>query len=69
MATTVALPGRTASTYLTHFSCNRLADSTYVVEHFRTLLNGDIRRSPDVPTAAKKGRNRTNCATTALKAM
>ena len=47
MSTAVAIPGNTASTFLTHFFGSGLADDTYVVERFKTMVDGDIRRCPD----------------------
>ena len=69
MNTAIAIPGNTASTFLTHFFGNGLAEDTYVVERFRAMVNGDIRRCPDEAPAAKKIRRRTNYATATLKAV
>ena len=38
MTTAIALPGNTASTFLTHFFGNGLSDDTYVVERFRAYV-------------------------------
>ena len=68
MNAAMAMPGNTAATFLTHFFGPGLADSRYVVERFRTLADGDIRRCPD--PAPKRGRRRRAKAVTAtLKAV
>ena len=69
MSTAIAIPGNTASTFLTHFFGSGQADDTYVVKRFKTMLDGDIRRCPDQPPAAKKGRRKTTRATVTRKAM
>ncbi len=38
---------RTSSTFLTHFFGQGLTESRYVVERFRAMVNGDIRRLND----------------------
>ena len=38
MTTAIAIPGNTASTFLTHFFGKGLADDTYVVERFRAMV-------------------------------
>ena len=40
---TTAIPGKTASTFLTHFFGSGLVDDRYVVERFKALADGDIR--------------------------
>ena len=68
MSAAMAIPGNTAATFLLHFFGPGLADSRYVVERFRTLADGDIRRCPDA--APKRGRTRRVRAVTAtLKEM
>ena len=68
MSAAMAMPGNTAETFLTHIFGPGLADSRYVVERFRTLADGDIRRCPD--PAPKRGRSRQAKAVTAtLKAV
>ena len=67
MSATLAIPGSTASTFLTHFFGNGLSDDRYVVERFRALVDGDIRRCPDA--APGKGRRKTACDTATLKAV
>ena len=37
MTTAIAVPGNTASTFLTHFFGSGLVDDTYVVERFKGL--------------------------------
>ena len=67
MTATIALPGNTASTFLTHFFGSGLADERYVVERFKALACGDIRRVAGAePTKAKKGKRRTRRATATL---
>ena len=68
MSAATAIPGNTAATFLTHIFGPGLADSRYVVERFRTLADGDIRRCPD--PARNGGRSRRAKAVTAtLKAV
>ena len=69
MTTAIAIPGNTASTFLTHFFGSGLSDETYVVERFRAMIDGDIRRCADQPPAVKKGRRKTKYATVSLKAV
>ncbi len=69
MSTAFAIPGNTASTFLTHFFGSGLSDDTYVVERFRALVDGDIRRCPDRPPAPKKGKRKTARATVTRKAV
>ncbi len=69
MNTAIAVPGNTASTFLTHFFGGGLSDDCYVVERFKALVNGDIRRCADEAPAAKKGRRKTKLATATLKAV
>ena len=68
MSAAIALPGNTAATFLTHFFGPGLADDRYVVEKFRALADGNIRRCSD--PAPKGGRRRAAKAVTAtLKAV
>ena len=69
MTTAIAIPGNTASTFLTHFFGSGLSDDTYVVERFKAMVDGDIHRCADQPPAAKKGRRKTKYATASLKAV
>ena len=47
MTAAMALPGNTAATFLTHFFGPGLADDDrYVVERFKAMADGDIRRCP-----------------------
>ena len=46
MNTAMAIPGNTASTFLTHFFGSGLADERYVVEWFKAQADGDIPRRP-----------------------
>ena len=66
MTTAIAIPGNTASTFLTHFFGSGLADQRYVVERFKALANGDIRPWPG--EAPGKGR-RAKRVTATLKAV
>ena len=69
MTAALALPGNTAATFLTHFFGPGLADDDrYVVERFKAMADGDIRRCPD---AAPKGggRRRAKAVTATLKAV
>ena len=56
MITAIALPGDTASTFLTGFFGSDLSDDTHVVERFKVKLDGDIRRCAEEPPAAQKDR-------------
>ena len=68
MSAAIAMPGNTAATFLTHFFGPGLADDRYVVEKFRALADGNIRRCSD--PAPKGGRRRAARAVTAtLKAV
>ena len=69
MTTATAVPGNTANTFLTHLFGSGLSDDRYVVEKFRALLNGDIRRCPDDPPARGGKRRRTGFPTATLKAV
>ena len=69
MTAALALPGNTAATFLTHFFGPGLADDDrYVVERFKAMADGDIRRAPD--KTPKGGKRRTaNAVTATLKAV
>ena len=69
MSTAMAIPGNTANTFLTHLFGTGLSDDRYVVEKFKALVNGDIRRCPDEPPAKGGGRRRTGFPTVTLKAV
>ena len=69
MTAAIAVPGNTASTFLTHFFGTGLKDDTYVVERFKVMVNGEIRRCPDAAPAAGKGRAKAKYATASLKAV
>ena len=69
MTSAIAIPGNTASTFLTHFFGGGLVDDRYVVERFKAMVNGDIRRCPDKAPAAKKARRKARLATATLKAV
>ena len=55
MNTAIAIPGN-AATFLTHFFGGGLADDRYVVEKFKAMANGDIRRCPGDAAPAKSRR-------------
>ena len=69
MSTAIALHGNTASTFLTHFFGSGLADDTYVVERFKTLVDGDSHGCADAPSTVKKGKRKTARVTVTLKAV
>ena len=69
MSAAMAMPGNTAATFLTHFFGAGLVEDTYVVERFRGLVNGDIRRCPDEAPAKGGGRRKAKHATATLKAV
>ena len=67
MHAAIAVPGN-ASTILTHLFGPGLADERYVVERYRAMADGDIRRWPgDEP--AKKGRRKAKRTIASLKAV
>ena len=43
MTAAMAMPGKTADTFLVHFFGTGLADEKYVVERFKAMADGDIR--------------------------
>ncbi len=69
MSAAIAMTGNTASTFLTHIFGSGLSDDRYVVERFKAMIDGDIRRCPDPAPAKGKGRSRANYATATLKAV
>ncbi len=69
MSAAIAIPGNTASTFVTHFFGSGLSDERYVVERFKALIDGDIRRCPDPAPTKGKGRRRANYVTATLKAV
>ena len=69
MSTATAIPGNTANTFLTHLFGSGLSDDRYVVEKFKALVNGDIRRCPDDPPAKGGKRPRTGFPTATLRAV
>ena len=57
MTTAMAIPGNTADTFLTHIFGRGLEDDRYVVERFRAMADGSIRRCDgDGPVTAKRRR-------------
>ncbi len=69
MMTAIAVPGNTANTFLVHLFGTGLADDRYVVERFRAMIDGDIRRCPDAAPAKGKGRRKAKFVTASLKAV
>ena len=70
MSAAIAMPGNTGATYLTHFFGSGLSDDTYVVERFKALVDGDIRRCADeAPTAKGRGRRKTRAPTATREAV
>ena len=67
MTAAIAFPGNTASTFLTHFFGSGLADERYVVERFKALADGDIRRvAGEAPAQTKRGKRKVTRATATL---
>ena len=67
MNVAMAIPGN-ASTFLTHFFGRGLADERYVVERFRAMADGDIRRWPGDATAKRRrGAKRVTATVTAVR--
>ena len=52
MNTAIAVPGNTASTFLTHFFGGGLVDDRYVVERFKAMVD---RRYPPLPRPGAGG--------------
>ena len=67
MHAAIAVPG-SASTILTHVFGRGLADERYVVERFRAMADGDIRRAPG-DAAPAKGRRKAKRTIASLKAV
>ena len=68
MTPAMAIPGNTADTFLIHIFGRGLEDDRYVVERFRAMSDGDIRRADgNGPVTARNGRRRPVTAT--LKAV
>ena len=63
MSTAIAMPGNSASTFLTHFFGSGLADDRYVVERFKAHADGDIRPWPGEAPAKKRRRAKRVTAT------
>ena len=69
MSAALAIPGNTAATFLTHFFGPGLADDDrYVVERFKAMADGDIRRCPD-PAPSGRRRRKAKAVTATLKAV
>ena len=67
MHAAIAVPG-SASTILTHVFGRGLADERYVVERYRAMADGDIRRAPG-DAAPAKGRRKAKRTVVSLKAV
>ena len=63
MHAAIAMPGNTAATFLVHFFGRGLEDERYVVERFKAMADGDIRRMPGDEPAKKGGRTKRVTAT------
>ena len=68
MNTAIAIPG-SAATFLTHFFGHGLSDERYVVEKFKAMANGDIRRCPTDASSTGKSRRKAKFVTATLKAV
>ena len=69
MTAALAIPGNTAATFLTHFFGPGLADDDrYVVERFKAMADGDIRRCPDAAPSGRR-RRKAKAVTPTLKAV
>ena len=69
MSATMPLPGNSANTFLTHLFGTGLKDDRYVVEKFRALVNGEIRRAPEPAPAKGRSRRKAPFPTVTLKAV
>ena len=70
MATVTAIPGNTADTFLTHIFGRGLEDDRYVIERFRAMADGDIRRCDgDRSATGVKSRRKARRVTATLKAV
>ena len=71
MTAAIAFPRNTASTFLTHLFGTGLADERYVVERFKALACGDIRRvageEPATTTKRKRGARRATATLNEVK--
>ncbi len=69
MTATTPLPGNSANTFLTHLFGTGLKDDRYVVEKFRALVNGEIRRAAEPAPAKGRSRRKAPFPTATLKAV
>ncbi len=69
MSTATALPGNTADTFLTHIFGRGLEGDRYVVERFRAMADGDIRRCDAEGPVTAKRRRKAGRVTATLKAV
>ena len=69
MTTATAVPGNTAETFLTHIFGRGLEGDRYVVERFRAMADGDIRRLDGDGSVTAKRRRRGRRVTATLKAV
>ena len=68
MDAAITLPG-ISRTFLTHLGVRGLADDRYVVERFRSMADGDIRRVAGEAPEAKGGQRKAKRVTATLKAV
>ena len=70
MHAAIAMPGNTAATFLVHFFGSGLEDERYVVERFKAMADGDIRRMPgDEPAKRGRGTKRVTATLKTVKEM
>ena len=70
MTSALAVPANRANTFLTHFFGSGLMDGErYLVERFRAMIDGDIRRCPDEAPAKGQGRRKAKLVIATLKAV
>lgn len=68
MHAAITLPG-ISRTFLTHLDVRGLEDDRYVVERFKSMADGDIRRVAGEAPAAKGGGAKAKRVTATLKAV
>ena len=68
MSTEIAMPGNSASTFLTHFFGSGLSDDRYVVERYKAHADGDIRPWPgEAPTKKRRKAKRVTATLTEVR--
>ena len=68
MTAAMAKPGNTAATFLTHLFGRGLADDSYVVERFRSTVDGEITPCGE-GAATGRGRRKSGRVTATLEAV